>query len=319
MKCMLPGCARTRAALRRTAAVVLALWALPAAASPPLWELNLDGNLVRIAGSLHYLREDDYPLPGMVRCAYAEADTLVLEYDAARQGRPVDPAVLTRRVPRAGRMQPAGELRRFLSTPEFTALRRLARERDYDVERLDDLRPWFAGLYVIDRELGEAGFRSDLGLDEKLLEWARDDGKPVVSLESRSDRRRLFESIPMEDQVDFLIQSLRDAPRMGPAMTRVVDSWREGDLEQLERRLLTNLRRRPEEYQRFAVERNRQWLDRLLDLPGDGGDYLVAVGVMHVLGDDSLIAMLRDRGFDVRRMERADESGDCRSRLRQGR
>lgn len=304
MKPILVGDIGYRRAIRRMTAVIAALCVFPVAAAPPVWELNLDGSRVRIAGSLHYLREDDYPLPGILGSAYAEADTIIVEYDAAAQGRPVDPEVLTRRVPRAGRMQPAGELRRFLGISEFTELRRLARERDYDVERLDDLRPWFAGLYVIDQELEEAGFRSELGLDEKILEWAREDGKPVISLESRSDRRRLFESISMTDQVDFLFQTLRDAPRMSTAMKSVVESWREGDLEDMERRLLTNLMRRPEEYRRFAVERNRQWLDRLLGLPADEGSYLVIVGVMHLLGDDSLIALLRDRGFQVRKLER---------------
>lgn len=303
MKHRMSGATCYRAAICWMTAAIAFIFMIPVAASPPVWELSLDGSLVRIAGSLHYLREEDYPLPGILGRAYAEADALVVEYDTAEQGQPVDPNVLTRQVPRVGRVKPAGELRRFLGISEFTELRRLARKRGYDVERLDDLRPWFAGLYVLDQELEKAGFRSDLGLDEKLIERAREDGKPVISLESRSERRRLFESVSMADQVDFLIQSLRDAPSLGAAMTNVVASWREGDLEALEKRLLDNLRRRPTEYRRFAVERNRQWLDRLLTLPSDNRTYLVVVGTIHLLGDDSLIELLWEKGIEVRRME----------------
>lgn len=291
-----------RAACRATA-IALFIGIFPAEAAPPVWELELGRSVVRIAGSVHYLREEDYPLPEMLRRAYADADTLVVEYDSAGLGQPVNVTVLTRRVLRAGRVKPAGELRRNLSTPEFTALRRLARERGYDMERLDDLRPWFAGMYVIDRELGKAGFQSNIGVDNRLLEWAREDGKPVISLESRSDQRQLFNDIPMADQVDFLIQSLQDSPRMSDAMAGMVESWRDGDLEQLEASLLDNLKRRPDEYRRFAVNRNRQWLDRLMDLPDNGAHYLVVVGAIHLLGDSSLIALLRQNGFEVRRME----------------
>ncbi len=303
---------------RWLAAALLALSALPAAASPPLWELTMDRSVVRIAGSLHYLREDDYPLPAILRRAYAEADRVVVEHDTSGGKSSVDPRVLTRQVPRAGRLKPAGELRRNLSTAEFTALRRLATERGFDVERLDDLRPWFAGIYVIDRKLEEAGFRSGLGLDNKVVEWAREDGKPIISLESRSEQRRLFNGVSVSEQVEFLMQSLRDAPRMGDAMANVVSNWRDGDLERLEASLLDNLKRRPDEYRHFAVDRNRRWLDRLTELPDDGSNYLVIVGTLHLLGDESLVALLREHGFEVRRIEKPDELGSGAARAGQG-
>lgn len=277
-----------------------------AGASPPVWEMAVGEGKLRIAGSVHYLRDEDYPLPEVLRRAYADSEILVVEYDTRAQGQPVEPTVLVRRVPRPGRLDPPGPLRRHLSTPEFTNLRRLARERGFDVDDLDDLKPWFAGMYVMETALAEAGFSSELGLDNRLLDLAHDDGKPVISLESESDQRRLFGGVAMADQVNFLTEALRDAPRMGAAMTRVVESWKRGELAVLEKSLLKNLKRRPEEYRRFSVERNRRWAERLARLPGGGDDYLVVVGVVHLLGDASLIAMLRDRGYSVRRLESPD-------------
>ena len=187
-----------------TALAACLLAAHVANASPPVWEMTLDQGKVRIAGSIHYLRDQDYPLPEILRRAYEDAETLVVEYDTRAQGQPVDPAVLVRRVPRPGRVDPPGPLRRHLSTPEFTSLRRLARDRGFDVDKLDNLKPWFAGMYVMDKALGEVGFSSDLGLDNRLLDMAHDDGKRVVSLESEADQRRLFGGISMAEQVDFL-------------------------------------------------------------------------------------------------------------------
>lgn len=309
----------TVALVRWLVAALAALTALPVSASPPVWELTMDRSVMRIAGSVHYLREEDYPLPVILRRAYAEADRVVVEFDTSGRRSPVDPRVLTRQVPRAGRLKPAGKLRRSLSTAEFTALRRLANDRGFDVERLDDMRPWFAGMYVIDRKLEEAGFRADLGLDSKILEWARRDSKAVISLDSRSQQRRLFNEVPVAEQVGFLMQSLRDAPRMGDAMARVVASWRDGDLEYLKASLLDNLKRRPDEYRHFAVDRNRRWLERLTELPDDGGSYLVVVGTLHLLGDDSLIALLRREGFEVRRIEDPGELGSGATHAGQGR
>lgn len=299
---------------RRVAIALLAFAVvLPATAKPPVWEYENGPSRFRLLGSIHYLREDDYPLPENVRRAYVESESLVVEYDTRSEGQAVRAMVLTRRVPRAGRVDPAGELRRALTTSEFTDLRRLARNRGYDVNRLDDFRPWFAGMFVLDRELGKAGFQSEFGLDNKLLERAYEDGKPVISLDTERDQRHLFREIPMDDQVEFLTEALKDAPRIAPAMRRLVETWRQGDLDGLDRQLLENLRRRPDEYRRFSVERNKRWANRLEALPADGTDYLVVVGMVHLLGDSSLIAMLRERGYAVRRFVGPAEEGQATS------
>lgn len=287
---------------RGLAALALAL-ALPAAApaASPIWAVEGVEGTVRIAGTLHYLREEDHPLPGPLLRAFEQADALVVEYDMRPRGMPVRVRSLTRQVPRAGRIQPLGPLRRSLSTPEFTELRRLARKRDFDIDFLDSLEPWFAGMYVVERQLSLGGFEPEFGVDNYLINRAHEQGKPVISLDTAQEQRALFLETPREDQIEFLVSALEDAPRMPQAMASLAEKWRDGDLGWLERSLLWTMKGRPTEYERFALERNRRWAERLDARLGDGRNYLVLVGTVHLLGEDSLIDLLSRRGYRLAR------------------
>lgn len=266
-----------------------------------MWSVDGIPNSVRIAGSVHYLRDSDHPLPEALRRAYEAADVLVVEYDVIGDGMPVRPRDLASSVPRAGRLQTIGPLRRSVSTREFTELRRLAERRDLDIFLLDRMKPWFAGMYVVDRELEEAGFESDLGVDNHLMRRAREEGKPVLALESRDEQRRMFEQIPRSQQIDFLVQSLKEAPLMAEAMDRLVRIWRAGDMDALERNLLHPLQAKPSEYERFSLARNLRWSERMDAFMGAEEDYLVVVGTAHLLGPESLIERLHRRGYALSR------------------
>lgn len=279
------------------------------AAAPPIWTLERAESTIRIAGSVHYLRESDYPLPEVLERAYRQADVLVVEYDTHEEGMPIRATALSSRVPRPGRLRTPGPLRRSMSTPEFTELRRLAEERGFDVFRLDRIKPWFAGMYVVEKKLAEAGFDPDLGVDNHLIDRAYDEDKPVMGLETAAEQREMFQSIPKEEQVDFLFQSLRSAPRIPSSMEKVVARWRAGDIAWLEDALLRDLKANPTEYERFSTRRNLRWADQLEALVDTGRNYLVVVGVMHLLGEQSLISLLEERGYQPTRWPKAVAAG----------
>jgi len=51
----------------------------------------------------------------------------------------------------------------------------------------------------------------------------------------------------------------------------------------------------------LLLGRNRAWMERLVPELEEGSAF-VAVGLAHLLGDDSVLAMLAERGFTVRRI-----------------
>ena len=50
-------------------------------AALPLWEIQGTSNQIRLLGSIHFLRPQDFPLPEAITNALMEADVVIMELD----------------------------------------------------------------------------------------------------------------------------------------------------------------------------------------------------------------------------------------------
>jgi len=74
----------------------------------------------------------------------------------------------------------------------------------------------------------------------------------------------------------------------------------------MERELLKGLDEVPALYDAILVQRNRNWVEPIAALRNRPDDYLVVVGAMHLVGDDSVIAMLEQQGIRTRQLSDSD-------------
>ena len=58
----------------------------------------------------------------------------------------------------------------------------------------------------------------------------------------------------------------------------------------------------PAVYQSLLVQRNRNWVRKIRTLVDDSENYLIIVGAMHLVGDDSLLRMLAESGHPARQL-----------------
>jgi hypothetical protein len=58
----------------------------------------------------------------------------------------------------------------------------------------------------------------------------------------------------------------------------------------------------PKLYKRLITDRNRDWIPHLETLMASGKKTLVIVGVGHLVGKDSVINLLKSRGYKVKKM-----------------
>jgi uncharacterized protein YbaP (TraB family) len=59
--------------------------------------------------------------------------------------------------------------------------------------------------------------------------------------------------------------------------------------------------RSPELYHSLLVERNRKWTKEFVKFLNENGSGFAAIGISHLLGDDSIQEMLRNNGYTVSR------------------
>ncbi len=291
---------RTSLAVFIAALVVAAVAAAqPAAATRNLlWKASGKQGTVYLAGSMHLLAKDYYPLGAALDAAYKESTLLLEEVDF---GEMLAPASQLQMLSRG--MLPAGQSLDSVLTAETLALteKRLA-AAGLPSAPLKLFKPWMLALTLMAQEWQKAGFESDLGLDKHFYDRARADKKPVQALETLEFQISQFDAMTLAEQDRLLASTIKELDTQIPAMTELANAWRDGDTVTLERILLRDLKSEAALYQRLLVDRNRTWLPKIEALFSRRAPAFVVVGAAHLVGADGLVAMLRARGFTVEQL-----------------
>jgi uncharacterized protein YbaP (TraB family) len=135
-----------------------------------------------------------------------------------------------------------------------------------------------------------------------LIARARAAGKPLLGLETPRGLLALFDGLPEADQRLLLASAIADAGKTGEQMQGLVAAWAAGDVE----RILADFddaSLSPELEKRLFRDRNAAWADWVQAALKKPGRHFMAVGAAHMAGPHSLIALLKARGFKVKRVQ----------------
>ena len=148
--------------------------------------------------------------------------------------------------------------------------------------------------------LVRAGYDPGSGADLILRARAEAAGTPIAGLETPEDQIRMLAGFPEAGQLTFLRRTLAEFDNALTVPDQLVEAWATGDVEAIQALAVTPMRLESELiYQTVLVERNLRWADRIETLLEGSGTAFIAVGVLHLVGDDSVPAILRSRGVDV--------------------
>ena len=279
--------------------LLAALAQAPAAAQQrlPAWQVvhaQRPGQLL-LLGSIHLLRESDYPLPSVVDDVYAQADNVVFEIDLDD----IDPAQIQTQFMGAAMLAKGTSLSDVLEPQLYSRVAEEAQALGIDLQLFSRFEPWFVATMLMSIGLGRQGYEPRFGIEQYLLAKAKLDGKDVLGVEALETQVAVFDLLSETDQASFLEQTLAELQRDDAAMQELVAAWRSGELDQLQDDLLEDFAQFPGLYQRLVVDRNEAWIRVLDELSSREEVSAVVVGALHLVGEDSLIELLRERGYTV--------------------
>src|SRR5438552_15103914 len=200
---------RAQRVLRATFVVTALAFLAPVDAAAPgsfVWKATGKGTTVYLAGSIHMLPQNAYPLNPAFERAFTDSDLLVEEVDLAEM---LGPEVQMQTLMRG--MLPAGQtLDKVLTPATLAALKKAAADVGAPVEALQRLKPWMIALTLEGLELHNAGFDPELGLDMHFYKLAKSGGKAVQGLETVEYQISRFDDMTMEQQDRLLSESLKE-------------------------------------------------------------------------------------------------------------
>jgi hypothetical protein len=281
--------------LARALAVVLAL-AAPACAraEPPMWVIRDADSTITLFGSVHMLPRVDWRPRGL-DAAMREADDVWFEI-------PFDPAseaAANRLILQLGPLPPGQTLTGLLDPKARERLERLAPGLGVPVAYIDRLKPWMADLMLSQAFVQKAGASQAQGV-ETVLRAQVPAGTEVRAFETAEGQIRMLAEMPVADQAAGLAETLRQIDEEPESFLEIVSYWTKGDVAGLASEALDPIRKAsPLYYDVLITRRNADWVRQIKQRLAGSGETLIVVGAGHLVGPDSVPAMLRREGVKV--------------------
>ena len=262
-----------------------------------IWKIESDSNTVYIMGSIHFLKETDYPLDDRFDTCFQDAENVVFElhYDSTQTPAFQQYTLLKAFYPEGVTFQGS------VSDSTFASVKDKLLEFGMPIEKLNAFQPWFIAVTMLSLNLQKLGFDPKLGVDQHFFTMAKETQKNIIGLETPEYQLDLLATLGGDDQENFVIQTMDQFDEMESGFRDLVDAWKSGDLKKLNELLNKGFEEYPALKQSLLIDRNYNWLDEVIGYTKCNEDYLVIVGAGHLAGEEGLIKLLEAQGFTVER------------------
>jgi uncharacterized protein YbaP (TraB family) len=292
--------ARRLAGIALCAAAVTAAGVASAQSASPsgksfLWKVHSGTKLVYVAGSVHALSADVYPLSRAFEQAFSASGTLVEEIDLGEaEILAAAPAILAKGMYMDGRRFDS-----MVSKETATLVAARLKESGLPVEMFQAMKPWMVMLTVAALDAQKAGLDPSLGLDKHFHDRAKAAGKTIVGLETAESQIDRLDTMSNDLQEQLLRSSLSEADTARNSLKMIVSAWQRGDSATLEKTLLSDFTQYPAAYRSLIVERNHNWIPQIDACLARPQPCLVVVGAAHLVGPDGLLTLLQRKGYKI--------------------
>jgi len=171
------------------------------------------------------------------------------------------------------------------------------REKGVPELLLERMKPWAVAVTLGTPELHGAA------MDQVIHQRALAAGKRLVALETAQEQMALFDGLPRPLQIRMLEEVLEQQGGMPAQLESLTRAYLAGDLERLRALSLEYDAAGDEQLaawfrRQLIEERNHRMLRRLLPVLQQGRS-LVAVGALHLPGNEGLVKLLQNAGYSV--------------------
>ena len=263
-----------------------------------LWKVQGDHNSVYLLGSIHVLSKQAYPLKPVLERAFDDASQVVFEIDLTR----FTQKSFKEEFSRTAFYPPGQSLSKKLTPRTIELLKGLLPLYGWSLQKFERLKPWFLAEVLSSRTLEMIGFSDRLGIDLYFYRKAKAAGKPVLGLETLRDQAEIFDRFNDEQNEQYLLSTLSGLPSYAEMIRQLVNAWRNGDVESLDRLLNQDKRADPATHDVLFSRRNSKWVPEIERFAHGDANYLIIVGAGHLVGEDGVVAQLRRAGYSVQQL-----------------
>jgi len=239
-------------------------------------------------GTMHILCADDFRVPKQLEQRFAEVDQLIMELDLTSAEVVLQSASLM--VNRKGPY-----LEQYLADEQLAQMELYMRDNlSMSMQRAQALNPFVLSTQVM---ISQLPCKNTASYEGHLLTLAMAAEKPIKGLETAAFQFGLFDDIPLQTQVDLIWQMVDDPAKAAVEFKAMTELYLAQDVEQLYKLIATD--QSLGEFQQIILDqRNQDWLTKIPSMI-QSKSALIAVGAGHLGGDQGVINLLRQAGYEV--------------------
>ncbi|MFO8011647.1 MAG: TraB/GumN family protein [Dehalococcoidia bacterium] len=261
-----------------------------------LWEVTSSSSTVYILGSIHMASPDLYPLDDSIENAFNTSDYLAVEFDITT----TNTGQLVRLLRDKGTYPPGESLYHNIPEELYKQTDEVLEELGSDVFLFNSFEPWVVAMGIEGLIMADYGYTEENGIDIYFLNKAHQEGKEIIEMESAEFQLELLDSLSDEMQILLLEEIVKNPPGENE-LERMFDVWRSGAILEMESLVLSSDEEDPELMalnEKLLDERNFLMVEKIQSFLGDTGTYFVVVGAGHLVGDNGIISLLGESGYE---------------------
>ncbi|TCD05154.1 TraB/GumN family protein [Erythrobacteraceae bacterium CFH 75059] len=257
---------------------------------PALWKVADADTTIFLFGTVHLLPTTAQWMTPAIRDALASSDVMVTEILSSEM---TDAAMQQQMMARG--MLPQGQtLRGLLTDEQRVAYEGALQKLGIPAAAFDQFKPWMAAMTLSLLPLVQQGYTPDSGV-EKVLEAQAGPHIQRAALETVEFQINVFDSMPQDAQIAYLIEVAQQADDIRPMLDRMVAAWTAGDADGLAAIMNESLQQNSDLAERLLYARNRNWADWIAARLEQPGVVFMAVGAGHLAGQNSVQDILKQR------------------------
>jgi uncharacterized protein YbaP (TraB family) len=284
-----------------TALIAASALGAPALAQPAMWAVKDADSTIYLFGTVHLLKPETQWKTPKLEAAIKEAEQLWLELPTtnAEQLAPQMMPLITQ-----FGLAPATPLSSNLTPDEMKTLDEAAKLAGMTGAQLNIFRPWFAALTISTSAMVRAGYDPASGVDSKIEAAFGERGVKPNGLETPESQIKVFASMERDEELAYLRETMEEYDNAATMLDGMVDQWSRGDVAAMEQLFVTEMREAsPDLYAALLPNRNANWVGQIEEMLKGKGTIFIAVGAGHLIGEDSVQAMLKARGIESVRVQ----------------
>jgi uncharacterized protein YbaP (TraB family) len=269
------------------------------AAKPAMWQIYDKDTSIYLFGTVHLLPPGTQWRTAKFDKAANCAGTLVVETIIDEKNPMAFAAELSRLSIRPG-LPPILDR---IKPEKREALRAAIIKTGIPEAGLNNMETWAAAFALLQVQFKELGVSGGDGVEQALRSAFTSAGKPIQQLETNSQQLGFFDILPESAQRELLEGAVESPEAAKQQFGQMLSAWMSGDVKAIGRTFNAEFQNSPELKQILLRQRNVNWsgwLERRMQQPGT---VFVAVGAGHLAGEDSVVELLKRRGYRVKRVQ----------------